>query len=92
MALSVPRGAPYPAIPGAHYAKMLVGDLQNDRFDDIVVLGDKGSHLFKFGTNGLATDVSDAEPPEHPERDGRNADGPGFHGETGFDRGDREHQ
>src|SRR6266513_1955084 len=53
-----PYGAPYPAIPGATYSKMLVGDLQNDRFDDIVVLGDKGSHLFKFGTNGLATDVS----------------------------------
>ena len=58
MALSVPHGASYPAIPGAQYAKMLVGDLQNDRFEDIVVLGDKGSHLFKFGTNGLATDVS----------------------------------
>jgi Flp pilus assembly protein TadD len=53
-----PYGAPYPAIPGANYSKMLVGDLQNDRFDDIVVLGDKGSHLFKFGTNGLAMDVS----------------------------------
>ncbi len=37
---------------------MLVGDLQNDRFDDRVVLGDKGRHLFKFGTNGLAIDVS----------------------------------
>src|SRR2546430_15693984 len=53
-----PHGALYPAIPSAHYSKMLVGDLQNDRFDDIVVLGDKGSHLFKFGTNGLAMDVS----------------------------------
>src|SRR5207249_5257713 len=53
-----PYDAPYPAIPGANYSKMLVGDLQNDRFDDIVVLGDKGSHLFKFGTNGLAMDVS----------------------------------
>ena len=53
-----PYDAPYPAIPGANYSKMLVGDLQNDRFDDIVVLGDKGSHLFKFATNGLATDVS----------------------------------
>jgi Tfp pilus assembly protein PilF len=51
-------GAPYPAIPAANYSKMLVGDLQNDRFDDIIVLGDKGSHLFKFGTNGLALDVS----------------------------------
>ena len=53
-----PADSPYPAIPGGHYAKMLVGDLQNDRFNDIVVLGDKGSHLFKFGTNGLAVDVS----------------------------------
>src|SRR3989442_86394 len=53
-----PVDAPYPAIPGANYSKMLVGDLQNDRFDDIVVLGNNGSHLFKFGTNGLAMDVS----------------------------------
>jgi len=53
-----PYGAPYPAIPAANYSKMLVGDLQNDRFDDIVVLGYKGCHVFKFGTNGLATDVS----------------------------------
>jgi len=37
---------------------MLVGDLENDRFEDIIVLGDKGSHLFKFGTNGLVVDVS----------------------------------
>src|SRR5438552_610019 len=53
-----PYGAPYPAIPTANYSKVLVGDLQNDRLDDIVVLGEKGSHLFKFGTNGLAMDVS----------------------------------
>jgi len=52
------ESALYPAIPGGHYAAMLVGDLQNDRFEDIVVLGDKGSHLFKFGTNGLVVDVS----------------------------------
>jgi Flp pilus assembly protein TadD len=48
----------YPAIPGANYSKMLVGDLQNDRFDDIVVIGDKGCHLFKFATNGVVMDVS----------------------------------
>jgi Flp pilus assembly protein TadD len=53
-----PQEPPYPAIPGAHYAKMLVGDLENGRFNDIVVFGDKGSHVFKFGTNGLATDLS----------------------------------
>ncbi|MEQ1354674.1 MAG: FG-GAP-like repeat-containing protein, partial [Candidatus Acidiferrum sp.] len=48
----------YPAIPGSNYSKMLVGDLQNDRFEDVIVLGDKGSHLFKFAANGLATDCS----------------------------------
>lgn len=53
-----PSGTPHPAIPGAHYARMLVGDLQNDRFEDVVVLGDKGSHLFQFATNGLATEAS----------------------------------
>jgi len=53
-----PQGAPHPAMPAATYSKMLVGDLQNDRFDDIIVLGDRGSHVFKFGTNGLAMDVS----------------------------------
>jgi Flp pilus assembly protein TadD len=48
----------YPSIQDAHYSRMLVGDLDNDRIDDIIVLGDKGSHLFKFGTNGLGMDVS----------------------------------
>jgi Flp pilus assembly protein TadD len=55
-----PVGVLYPAIPGGRYAKMLVGDLQNDRFSDIVVLGDKGSHLFKFATNGVAADAAQA--------------------------------
>jgi Tfp pilus assembly protein PilF len=53
-----PTDTTYPAIPGASYSKMLVGDIQNDRFDDVVVLGDKGSHLFRFATNGGVTDVS----------------------------------
>jgi hypothetical protein len=53
-----PDAAALPATPDASYAKMLVGDLQNDRFDDIVVLGAKGSQVFQFGTNGHAADVS----------------------------------
>ena len=53
-----PAGATYPGIPEVKYSKMLVGDLQNDGFEDVVVLGDKGSQVFQFGTNGLATDVS----------------------------------
>jgi Tfp pilus assembly protein PilF len=53
-----PFAAPLPALPAAKYSKMLVGDLQNDRFEDVIVLGDKGSHLFKFETNGAAKDVA----------------------------------
>ena len=53
-------GPSYSALQGATYSKMLVGDLQNDRFEDIIVIGERGSHLFKFATNGLATDVSAA--------------------------------
>ena len=48
---------PYPAIDGAKYTKILVGDLQNDRYEDVVVLSDKGTHIFKFATNGMAMDV-----------------------------------
>jgi hypothetical protein len=46
------------AIAGANYFKALVGDLQNDRAEDVIVLSDKGSHLFKFLTNGIAEDFS----------------------------------
>lgn len=47
----------YPAIPKAKYTKLLVGDLQNDRYEDVVALSDKGAHVFKFATNGFAMDV-----------------------------------
>jgi hypothetical protein len=53
-----PYGERYPTIDGARYSRMLVGDLQNDRFDDVIVLGDKGSHVFALATNGMATDMS----------------------------------
>lgn len=51
-------GPSHPAIPGAEYHRALSGDLQNDRFDDIVVLGKQGSHVFRFQTNGLSSDVT----------------------------------
>lgn len=54
------RGPAHPFAAGGHYFKMLVGDLDNDRAEDIVVLGDKGSHLFKFDTNGVVVDVSES--------------------------------
>ncbi len=49
-----------PGIVGANYHCALVGDLQNDQTEDVVVLGDKGAHVFKFTTNGVATDITRA--------------------------------
>jgi Flp pilus assembly protein TadD len=53
-----PRGQALPGIPGARYHRCLVADLQNDRFDDVLMIGDRGSHLFKFATNAQITDSS----------------------------------
>lgn len=53
-----PFGEALPGIPGATYTRCLVGDLQNDRNEDAIVLGTHGSHVFKFATNGVMTDVS----------------------------------
>jgi Flp pilus assembly protein TadD len=49
---------PYLGIEGASYSKMLAGDMQNNRYEDVIVIGDKGTHIFKFATNGLAMDVA----------------------------------
>src|SRR5688572_17636774 len=46
-----------PGIADAKYTRCLVGDLNNDRVEDAIFLGDKGSHVFKFTTNGAATDT-----------------------------------
>jgi thioredoxin-like negative regulator of GroEL len=53
-----PDAALYPAADGGRYWKMLVGDLQNDRYEDVIVLGPEGTQLFRFATNGVAIDVS----------------------------------
>lgn len=47
-----------PILPSGRYSAVLVGDLLNDRAEDIVVLGEAGSHLFQFDTNGVASDAS----------------------------------
>ncbi len=52
------HGATYPGKPGGGYARMLVGDLQNDRFEDVIVLGSGGSQIFQFQTNGVAAEVA----------------------------------
>ncbi len=50
----------WPGIAGATYLCALVGDLQNDQTEDVVVLGDKGAHVFKFTTNGVVSDATRA--------------------------------
>jgi hypothetical protein len=45
-------------LPGVKYSRCLVGDLNNDQVEDVLMLGDSGSQVFKFTTNGLATDQS----------------------------------
>jgi tetratricopeptide (TPR) repeat protein len=50
----------WPGHPGASYRQALVGDLQNDQTEDVLMLGDKGCHVFKFTTNGVVTDATRA--------------------------------
>ncbi len=52
------HGAPWPASTDGRYRQCLVADLQNDRYEDVIVLGEKASHVFKFATNGAATEVT----------------------------------
>ncbi len=47
-----------PGRPGAVYDRALVGDVNNDRFEDVIVLGEQASHAFRFATNGQAREVT----------------------------------
>jgi tetratricopeptide (TPR) repeat protein len=53
-----PLGEPLPATPGADYRRCLVGDLDNDHLEDVVVLGEQASHVFRFATNGQFLDTT----------------------------------
>jgi tetratricopeptide (TPR) repeat protein len=53
-----PLGEAVPGKAGASYRRCLVGDLNNDRFEDVVVLGEQASHAFKFATNGQFREVT----------------------------------
>lgn len=53
-----PHGFPYPHDPEGRYKQTLVADLANNRYQDVVILGEKMSHVYKFQTNGYATDVT----------------------------------
>lgn len=70
-----PIGALLPAKPGVAYRRCLVGDLDNGRFEDVIVLGDQASHAFKFAANGQARDFTAFTGLEHLKaRDGVLAD------------------
>src|SRR6185369_15404590 len=47
-----------PGKAGTVYRDCLVGDLNNDRFEDVLVLGEQASHAFRFATNGQAREVT----------------------------------
>lgn len=53
-----PVGMTLPTASTERYARILVGDLDNDRVEDVVVLGEGGSHAFKLGTNGAVREVT----------------------------------
>ena len=51
-------GDPAPINPDSTYVVALSGDLNNDKTEDVMILGDKGSHAFRVTTNGTVSDVS----------------------------------
>ncbi len=52
--------AAQPGVEGAKYSRCLVGDLNNDGVEDMVLLGEGGARVFKFTTNGAFSDVTRA--------------------------------
>lgn len=40
------------------FARTLVGDFNNDRFEDVLVVGPAGSQAFRYATNGAAIDFT----------------------------------
>ena len=55
-----PLGELWPATNTVAYRRCLVGDLNNDRFEDVVMLGEQASHVFRFATNGQFREVTSA--------------------------------
>ncbi|MCZ7640120.1 MAG: tetratricopeptide repeat protein [Verrucomicrobia bacterium] len=55
-----PQGEPLARQPGTAFFAALTGDLNNDRYEDVLVLGDTASHAFRFATNGAARDLTRA--------------------------------
>ena len=60
----VAEGFPYPALEGAVYSQCLVGDLQHKaslmggRQEDVILLSDKGTQVFRVSPSGMLSDSS----------------------------------
>jgi tetratricopeptide (TPR) repeat protein len=52
------NGQSFPFTNGGRATRWLVADLNKDTIPDALVLGDKGVHLFRFATNGTATETT----------------------------------
>ena len=48
----------FPFTNGGNYTRWLVADLNKDAVPDALVLGDRGVHLYRFATNGTATETT----------------------------------
>jgi len=53
-----PLGDVLPVPPGSRFFGCLVGDLNNDRFEDVVVMGQPGVKAYRFATNGVPREVT----------------------------------
>lgn len=53
-------GEPLPLKADARFAQAIAGDLNNDRYEDLVVLGETASQAFRFATNAAARDLTKA--------------------------------
>ena len=53
-----PLGKGWKPRTNAPFERVLVGDFNNDRFEDVLVVGEAGSQIFRFATNGAARDFT----------------------------------
>ena len=53
-----PVGEPIAALPDAKYADCLVGDLNNDGYEDALLLSDKGAQVLLFSKDGAVKDAT----------------------------------
>jgi Flp pilus assembly protein TadD len=53
-----PMGELLPAATNGNWRRVLVGDLDNDGHDDVVVVGRNGTAVFRFGGEGQSQDVT----------------------------------